>query len=112
MPVASNQRLEVRGPRDRKRGAIIIAGILGGIAIVFGGLDVSKGTLGASKYAEVVAGNAVIGGLIGAALAPRGWITIWSVAHRLFPDSALNSGSAPPLPLTRPRLTAAFRLSP
>lgn len=76
MPTAAVQRLEVRGPRDRKRGAIIGGGILGGIAVVFGGIDVSKGSLGAGEYVGTIVGNSVIGALAGAALAPRGWTTV------------------------------------
>lgn len=76
MPAAAVQRLEVRGPRDRKRGAIIGGGILGGIAVVFGGIDVSKGSLGAGEYVGTIVGNSVIGALAGAALAPRGWTTV------------------------------------
>lgn len=76
MPMASVQRLEVRGPRDRKRGSIIGGSILGGIAVVFGGVDVSKGSLGAGEYLGTIVGNTVIGALAGAALAPRGWMTV------------------------------------
>lgn len=76
MAAASIQRLEVRGPRDRTRGAIIGGSILGGIAVVFGGIDVAKGSLGAGEYAGAVVGNTVIGALAGAALAPRGWMTV------------------------------------
>ncbi|MBA3890244.1 MAG: hypothetical protein H0X64_06915 [Gemmatimonadaceae bacterium] len=76
MPVQTVARVEVRGPRDRKRGAVIGAGLLGGIAVVFGGIDVSKGSLATDEYIGAIAANAVIGGLIGAALAPRGWIPV------------------------------------
>lgn len=82
MPTTSVQRLEVRGPRDRKRGSIIGGSILGGIAVVFGGVDVSNGSLGAGEYVGTILGNTLIGALAGAALAPRGWTAVPAVGGR------------------------------
>lgn len=76
IPTTAVQRLEVRGSRQRTRGAVIGAGILGGIAVVFGGIDASKGSIGTGEYLGTIAGNAVIGALAGAALAPRGWTAV------------------------------------
>lgn len=65
--------LEARGGRDRKRGMAIGGGVLGGIGLVFGGIDASRGKISGGEFAGTVIGNAVIGALLGYALAPKGW---------------------------------------
>lgn len=70
------RRLEVRGGRDRRRGALIGAGILGGVALVAGGIDVSRGNLSTGEWLGTIAGNALFGGLLGLALPPRGWVDV------------------------------------
>lgn len=86
LPVAQVQRLEVRGARDHWRGARWGAGIVGGIALVFGGIDTARGELGGGEYAGTIVGNALIGGLLGYAIAPRGWVEV--------PRHLLSSGAA------------------
>jgi hypothetical protein len=65
--------LEVRGGRDRVRGALIGAGILTAITAVFGGIDKAQGRISSGDLAGTVASNAAGGALLGFALAPRGW---------------------------------------
>lgn len=67
------QQLEVRGGKDRIRGAKIGAGVLGGIGLVFGGIDLSRDKISGGDFVATVVGNAAIGALLGAALAPTGW---------------------------------------
>lgn len=76
LPLAQVRQLEVRGGRQPWRGARWGAGIVGGIALVFGGIDVGRGELGAGEYIAAVAGNALIGGLVGYVIAPRGWVAV------------------------------------
>lgn len=65
--------LEVRGGRDRRRGALIGAGVAAGIAVVFGGIDAARGELGVGEVGGIAVGNALVGALAGALLAPKGW---------------------------------------
>jgi hypothetical protein len=65
--------LEVRGGEDKRRGFLIGAGIAGGITAVFGGIDVSKGEITADDFVGTLIVNALIGGLVGYAFAPKGW---------------------------------------
>ncbi|MEO7367048.1 MAG: hypothetical protein ABIZ36_03765 [Gemmatimonadaceae bacterium] len=65
--------LEARGGKDRKRGMAIGAGVLGGIGLVFGGIDASRGKISGGDFAGTVIVNAAIGALLGYALAPKGW---------------------------------------
>ena len=67
------QRLEVRGGRDRRRGMTWGAGILGGVGLVFGGIDAANGTISGGDYVATVVTNALIGGAIGMLVSPRGW---------------------------------------
>lgn len=71
--VAELASLEARGGRDRGRGARIGAGIGAGIALVFGGIDAARGEVGGGEVAGAAVGNALLGGLVGSLLAPRGW---------------------------------------
>lgn len=68
--------LEVRGGKDRKRGMAIGAGVLGGIGLVFGGIDASRDKISSGEFVGTVVGNAALGALLGYALAPRGWETV------------------------------------
>jgi hypothetical protein len=65
--------LEVRGGRDRARGALIGAGIATALAALFGGIDHARGELSSGELTGTVASNAVAGALLGFAFAPRGW---------------------------------------
>lgn len=76
IPVAQLHRLEVRGARNPWRGARWGAGIVGGIAVVFGGIDAARGRLGGGEYVGTIVGNALIGGLLGYAIAPRSWVEV------------------------------------
>jgi hypothetical protein len=66
-------RLEVRGGRDRRRGILRGALILGGIGVVFGGIDAAQGNLAGDEYAATIVTNALIGGALGLLWSPRGW---------------------------------------
>lgn len=70
------RRLEVRGGEDKRRGFVIGASILGGIGLVFGGIDYSKGELTRDDYFGAIVSNALIGGLVGYVFAPKGWTDI------------------------------------
>ena len=76
LPMVQVHRLEVRGARDPWRGARWGAGIVGGVALVFGGIDAARGRLGGGDYVGTIIGNALIGGLLGYAIAPRGWVEV------------------------------------
>lgn len=70
---ADIQRLEVRGGRDRRRGFMRGALILGGVGVVFGGIDLARGGISGGSYVETVVTNALIGGALGVLWSPRGW---------------------------------------
>lgn len=65
--------IAVKGERDRRRGIIRGAAILGGIGLVFGGIDASKGRISHGEYVGTIAGNTIIGGALGYLVSPRGW---------------------------------------
>lgn len=65
--------LEIRGGENKRRGVLIGAGFLGGIALVFGSIDASRGEVTGSDVFSATVGNALIGALIGYAFAPKGW---------------------------------------
>ena len=65
--------LEVRGGEDKRRGFLIGAGIAGGITAIFGGIDASKGEITNDDLIGTLILNALIGGLVGYAFAPKGW---------------------------------------
>lgn len=65
--------LVTRGPRDRTRGAIIGGAILGGLGLV-GGL--TDPTLPPGDVPGVVAGNLLIGALVGSLFGPRERVVI------------------------------------
>lgn len=65
--------LEVRGGEDKRRGFLIGAGVASGITGVFGGIDLSKGSITRDDFVGTLIVNALIGGLVGYAFAPKGW---------------------------------------
>jgi len=73
---ANVRSVALRGGRDRKRGAIIGASILGGIGLVFGGIDAARDEISGGDYVGTIVVNGLIGALVGAALAPTGWIEV------------------------------------
>lgn len=68
--------LQVRGGKDRPRGIAFGAAALALITAVAGGIDHAHGNLSTGDLIGTVAGNAVIGGLVGYALAPTGWESV------------------------------------
>jgi len=65
--------LEVRAGKDRMRGMVIGAAIATALSAVFGGIDNAHGRISSEELTSTVASNAVFGGLLGFAFAPRGW---------------------------------------
>lgn len=65
--------LEVRGGLDRRRGALIGAGLGVLVALIGGGIDVATGDAEVGEVLGVAAGNGLIFGVIGYAFAPKGW---------------------------------------
>jgi hypothetical protein len=65
--------IEVRGGEDKRRGFLIGAGVATVITGVFGGIDASKGEITKEDFAGTLLFNALVGGLIGYAFAPKGW---------------------------------------
>jgi hypothetical protein len=65
--------LEVRGGEDKRRGFLIGAGVASGITGVFGGIDLSKGNITREDFVGTLLFNALVGGLVGYAFAPKGW---------------------------------------
>ncbi len=65
--------LEVRGGEDKRRGFLIGAGVATGITGIFGGIDASKGRISNDDLIGTIIVNALIGGLVGYAFAPKGW---------------------------------------
>lgn len=72
-PLADLARLELRGGRDRRRGVTIGALAGSGITAVAGGIDAGQGQISVGEVVGAALLNAVIGGVIGHALAPGGW---------------------------------------
>ena len=71
--------IAVAGERDRRRGIMRGAAILGAVALVFGGIDRAQGEFKTGEYLGTVAGNLAVGGAIGYLLSPRGWQKLpWS----------------------------------
>jgi hypothetical protein len=65
--------IEVRGGEDKRRGFLIGAGVATAITGVAGGIDVSKGNISGGDFVGTLLFNALIGGLVGYAFAPKGW---------------------------------------
>jgi hypothetical protein len=71
--IADLSSIEVRGGEDKRRGFLIGAGIAAGITGIFGGIDASKGEISNDDLIGTIIVNALIGGLVGYAFAPKGW---------------------------------------
>jgi hypothetical protein len=69
-------RLEIRGGENKQRGFLIGAGVATGITGVFGGIDAAKGNISGGDLLGTLIGNALIGGLVGYAFAPKGWVAL------------------------------------
>ena len=65
--------IEVRGGENKRRGFLIGAGVATGITGIFGGIDASKGRISNDDLIGTLIVNALIGGLVGYAFAPKGW---------------------------------------
>ena len=63
----------VGGERNRRRGMVRGAVLLGAVAAVFGGLDKRQGRIRSGEYAGTIAGNVVIGAAVGYLISPRRW---------------------------------------
>lgn len=75
-PVSALRSLEVRSGHDRRRGMLIGGAATGGIALVFGGIDASRGKISTGEWMGTIVSNTIIGGLFGYMLAPRGWAQV------------------------------------
>lgn len=53
--------IAVRGERDRRAGMLRGAAAIGGVAVVFGGIDMARGDLAGDEYASAIFGNALVG---------------------------------------------------
>ncbi|MEX2178762.1 MAG: hypothetical protein WD801_08645 [Gemmatimonadaceae bacterium] len=71
--VASVERLEVRGRRQRKLGFALGAAVGAGITAAIAGPDWNRGGISRDQFAGLVATNALIGGCVGFAFGPREW---------------------------------------
>lgn len=76
IPLADLSALEVRGGRDRARGATIGAVALGVVTGVGGGIDYSRGNIGFGDLLWTIAENVSLGAAVGALLAPTGWLKL------------------------------------
>ncbi|HET6228816.1 MAG TPA: hypothetical protein VFE05_01990 [Longimicrobiaceae bacterium] len=65
--------LEVRGGKNRTRGALMGAGIAAALAAVFGGIDSARGRISSGELTSTVGWDAVFGAGVGALFAPRRW---------------------------------------
>lgn len=75
-PFRNVRRFQVRGGEDKRKGFLIGASIFGGVTLVAGGIDYSRDRISGDDYAGTVLLNILIGGLVGYAFAPRGWIDL------------------------------------
>ena len=71
--IADLAALEVRGGENKRRGFLIGAGVATAITGVFGGIDASKGNISNDDLIGTLIVNALLGGLVGYAFAPKGW---------------------------------------
>ena len=63
----------VRGERNRRAGMTRGAAALGGLALVFGGIDVARDRLNGGEYISAIASNAAVGAAFGYFISPRKW---------------------------------------
>lgn len=64
--------IAVIGEKDRKRGVVRGALVFAGFTMIVGGIDLAGDKISGSDYIGAVAGNAVVGGVVGYFIAPRG----------------------------------------
>lgn len=69
-------RFQVRGGEDKKKGFLIGASIAGGITAVAGGIDLATDRISGEDFVGTMIVNVLIGGLVGYAFAPKGWIDL------------------------------------
>lgn len=70
------RQFQIRGGENKKKGFAIGAAIAGGITLVAGGIDYANDRIRGDDFAGAVIGNVLIGGLVGYAFAPKGWIDL------------------------------------
>ena len=68
--------LEVRGGEDKRRGFMIGAAVTGVITAAIGGIDAGLGNANVGDVVGATLGNILLGGLVGYAFAPTGWVRI------------------------------------
>ena len=73
---ANVRQFQVRGGENKKKGVAIGMAIAGGITLIAGGIDYANDKIRGDDYAGAVIGNIMIGGLVGYAFAPKGWIDL------------------------------------
>jgi hypothetical protein len=73
---SSVRRFQIRGGENKKKGFAIGAGIAGGITLVAGGIDYANDRISGDDFVGTVIANILIGGLVGYAFAPKGWIDL------------------------------------
>lgn len=71
--IADLSAIELRGGENKRRGFLIGAGVATAITGVFGGIDARKGNITNDDLIGAIIVNALIGGLVGYAFAPKGW---------------------------------------
>lgn len=71
--IADLSAIELRGGENKRRGFLIGAGVATAITGVFGGIDASRGNISNDDLIGTLIVNALIGGLVGYAFAPKGW---------------------------------------
>jgi hypothetical protein len=68
--------IEVRGGRNRARGALLGSAIATGFSALFGTIDYARGEISSGELTSTVVSNSVVGALLGYAFAPRGWLEL------------------------------------
>lgn len=76
VPLATLASLEIRGGKDRQRGAAIGAIALGLVTGVAAATDYSHGNISGGDAIGSTLGNIGVGALLGAWLAPQGWLRV------------------------------------
>ena len=71
--IADLSAIELRGGENKRRGFLIGAGVATAITGVFGGIDAAKRNISNDDLIGTLIVNALIGGLVGYAFAPKGW---------------------------------------
>lgn len=76
IPLSQLASAEVRGGRNVRRGIMYGVAIITGITAAGAIPDHSRGVIGTGEMMRTFFGNAVFGGLLGAAFAPKGWVRV------------------------------------